>query len=687
MGGYNSICEQYSDYKYVISQYLTEYLEYKSLNMPAEQYGGWNAYAVRPDHFGRLAPFALSETASARVRNKLAVIAEKSEDSEIFLPFDYLCKAFSLDEDERLIVAACFLRSVYPELSETYAFINGNSNTSSLTLASAAAVFFSSNSAKAHSLLDKGTLRLLFDGLGEPGCDHSLAELKLSSRITRLLFGTELIYHMPYSETFAVNDELGEIYGRDGQLALVSAAENGGVFLVEGSVGSGKKFFVKHAGKRANLNLIFADITEIPDEDAEKTAGELLREMLIQRACCCFVNSDEKNIPKAEKIIEKIISQKFGRHTVFLCSEKNLKFKKITPYRIRLDELSYEDKLKLWKQTAIAEEAFPAVEKLAAAYNFGPSKIKKIIGDCETAARLQGTEVNGQLLEKACLDASEGILKEKASRLTTTFGLNDLILPESEKKLIIEGINFIKFRHLVFDTWNFSSKSLSGRGLSMLFEGPPGTGKTMAASIVANELGLPLFKVDLSKMMSKYIGETEKNLDEVFGIAEQNSAVLLFDETDALFGKRSEIKDSHDKYANVETSFLLQKMDEWDGIIVMTTNFKQNIDDAFMRRITYIIHFPAPNRECRLELWKNMFPSAAPLDKGVDFSFLAERFEMTGAMIRSAALSSAFTAAADDRSISMSDIIPAVKKQFAKFGKNIAASEFGPYAELAGDGK
>ena len=202
----------------------------------------------------------------------------------------------------------------------------------------------------------------------------------------------------------------------------------------------------------------------------------------------------------------------------------------------------------------------------------------------------------------------------------------------------------------------------------------------MAASVVANELGLALFKVDLSKMMSKYIGETEKSLDEVFNIAEHSNAVLLFDETDALFGKRSEIKDSHDKYANVETSYLLQKMDEFGGIIIMTTNFKQNIDDAFMRRITYIIHFPQPDAELRLGLWKNAFPKEAPVDKNVDFCFLAERFEMTGAMIKGAAISAAFSAAARKDSISMSDVVHAVKKQFAKFGKNISPADFGPYA-------
>lgn len=670
MSGYSSIFEEYSDYWYVIRQYLTEYLEYMALNMPAGQLGGRNAYAVRADHFGRLPVFALSDEAAARVESKLAAIAEKSAASEIFLPFDYLCRIFALDEREKLLVIACFSSTLRPELAETYAYINGSAD-SALTLASAAAIFLGDEYPRIYSLADR-PFALLFDDLAEG--------LKLSQRAVRLLLGKELILKLPYSETFGVNDECPEIYGRARELEL-SANPEFSVFLVEGARGSGRRFFVKHSAKLRGINIIFADLNEIPDaaDTYANTAKELKREMLIQRAGCCFVNADENNTTKTEKIMSAL-----DGCTVFLCAEKKLEFKNAVPYRIRLGELSYEDKLKIWMRLPIVPESLAAVEKFAAAYSFGASHIQKIIDDCERTARLQNSGVvTEELLEKVCLDASESILKDKASRIVTNFGLGDLILPQSEKGLLQEGINYIKFRHRVFDNWNFSSKSSGGRGLSMLFEGSPGTGKTMAASIVANELGLPLFKIDLSKMMSKYIGETEKSLGEVFDIAERSSAVLLFDETDALFGKRSEIKDSHDKYANVETSFLLQKMDEFNGIIVMTTNFKQNIDDAFMRRITYIIHFPAPDFDCRLSLWSAVFPPEAPLDPGVDRYFLAERFEMTGAMIRSAALTAAFTAAAADRPISMADIIPAVKKQFAKFGKTLTSAEFGVYAEYA----
>lgn len=677
MSGYNSIFEQYSDLKYIITQYITEYLEYKHTNMPADPYGGWDAYATRPDRFGLLYPFVLSQAASARVEQRLAKMTEKTEDSTIFLPFEHLCGSFALDDRERLMVAACFLPFVYPELSETYAFINNNTNLRFLTLASAAAVFFAGDAQRSYSAM-KRFVPLLFD-IDDAQTDFSRVELKPSKRIQSLLLGAELLYNLPCSETFAVSGDIGEIFGRDEELGLIEAAvRSEHVILIEGASGMGKRYLIKHAGKRCRKNIIFADLNKIADGEIRRTANELRREMILQLSACCFTGLNAENSDKAERLIDGL----FG-YTIFLCTEDRISFKKTAPYRILLKDLSYEDKLRIWKRVSLPED-MQFVEKLAAAYSFGPSKISKVISDCEAYARLRGTDVNAKLLERACLDASEGILEGKAARINTTFKLNDLILPPREKSLITEGINFIKYRHRVFDNWNFASRTVSGRGLSMLFEGSPGTGKTMAASVVANELGLPLFKVDLSKMMSKYIGETEKSLDEVFNIAERNSAVLLFDETDALFGKRSEIKDSHDKYANVETSFLLQKMDEFSGMIIMTTNFKQNIDDAFMRRITYIVHFPAPDGECRYALWKSAFPPEAPLDRGVDLKFLAERFEMTGAMIVSAAIAAAFTAAAEDRNISMADIIPAVKNQFAKFGKIISPSEFGPYAAYAG---
>ncbi|QZY57549.1 ATP-binding protein [Crassaminicella profunda] len=239
--------------------------------------------------------------------------------------------------------------------------------------------------------------------------------------------------------------------------------------------------------------------------------------------------------------------------------------------------------------------------------------------------------------------------------------------------------NQVKYRHIVYQKWGYEQKLSYGKGLSILFTGPPGTGKTMASQVIANELYLEIYKVDLSQMVSKYIGETEKNLKELFDEAKKSNTILLFDEADALFGKRSEVKDSHDRYANVETSFLLQKMEEHTGITIMTTNYLENIDPAFMRRINYVIHFPFPSENYRKEIWMSIFPEKTPLKNNIDFDFLSNKFELSGGNIKNIAVSSAFLAAHKKEPIGMNHILYSIKHELRKQGKILLKEDFGEY--------
>lgn len=668
-GGYDSVYRQYDDCLEAVKIILSAYAEHLKLFSPREKFSNAG------QNLGSF-PFKLTGDNKKRLDNLLSQMNEQSAKSEIFLPLDYICTSFSMSIEEKLAFTACFLRTIRPEFAETFAFINHNPNLTFPTLSGICSVFFSGNSSLAYKAY-KNYIPMLFETDGSE-TDFSRIELKLRKRVLDLLLGMDFLSKLPYSDTFAVDEKISEIYGREKELASVKGAFSSDkceVLLIEGGDGLGKRFFAKHCGILCRKNVIFIETDKLPENELSSAVSEIKRETVLQRAICCFTGVTESNSAKAECAVSALAS---SQKIILLITEQHISFSSIFAHRIRFADLTFDDKQKIWRGFSIPVENPEIIEKLSASYDFPPSKIRAVIDECERTARLLGSEsISDELLSSVCLSASEGILKGKASRIQTTFKLCDLILPEIEKLQIVDGINYIKYRHTVFDSWQFKGAS---KGLSMLFEGSPGTGKTMAASVVANELGLALFKVDLSKMMSKYIGETEKSLDEVFNIAEHSNAVLLFDETDALFGKRSEIKDSHDKYANVETSYLLQKMDEFGGIIIMTTNFKQNIDDAFMRRITYIIHFPQPDAELRLGLWKNAFPKKAPVDKNVDFCFLAERFEMTGAMIKGAAISAAFSAAARKDSISMSDVVHAVKKQFAKFGKNISPADFGPYA-------
>ncbi len=236
-----------------------------------------------------------------------------------------------------------------------------------------------------------------------------------------------------------------------------------------------------------------------------------------------------------------------------------------------------------------------------------------------------------------------------------------------------------RYRHVVYNQWGFARKLPAGTGLSALFSGPPGTGKSMAAGIIAATLGLDLYTIDLSRVVSKYIGETEKNLQAVFTAAEHSNAILFFDEADALFGKRSQVKDAHDRYANIEIGYLLQQMEEYDGIALLATNLRANMDEAFMRRLKFSIEFPFPDESSRLRIWQDLFPVQAPLRADIDFSFLARQFKLAGGNIKNIVLNASFLAAARHESIGMRHMILATHREYQKMGKMSLEGEFGQY--------
>ena len=245
----------------------------------------------------------------------------------------------------------------------------------------------------------------------------------------------------------------------------------------------------------------------------------------------------------------------------------------------------------------------------------------------------------------------------------------DIVLPADQLAQLHELCNRATLRHRVYEGWGFEKKLSTGRGLSALFSGPSGTGKTMAAEIIAGELGLDLYKIDLSQIVSKYIGETEKNLDRIFHAAENANAILFFDEADALFGKRSEVKDAHDRYANIEVGYLLQKMDEYEGIAVLATNLRQNMDDAFIRRLHVVIEFPYPGEDDRRRIWAAIFPREAPLAPTVDFDWLAREVRLSGGKIRNIAVAAAFQAASGSGVIGMPELLEAARREYEKSGQ------------------
>ncbi len=285
-------------------------------------------------------------------------------------------------------------------------------------------------------------------------------------------------------------------------------------------------------------------------------------------------------------------------------------------------------------------------------------------------------EVTMEDLLWGCRERSRIHFGGLARSITPRASWEDLVLPESLLRQMKEILAQVRHRPQVFHGWGFEKKLLLGKGIYILFVGPSGTGKTLAAEVLAQTLGRDLLKVDLSAIVSKYIGETEKNLQRVFEGAERSDAVLFFDEADALFGKRSEVKDAHDRYANIEINYLLQRLEEFEGIVILATNFAQNIDDAFSRRIQMSVEFPFPNEVSRLEIWRKHLPKEAPLADEVDLAFLASQFKITGGGIRNIVLNAAFLAAEEGGAIGMEHLLQATRREYEKMGKLYAESEF-----------
>lgn len=266
-------------------------------------------------------------------------------------------------------------------------------------------------------------------------------------------------------------------------------------------------------------------------------------------------------------------------------------------------------------------------------------------------------------------------LDDLAQRIDSTLSYSDLVLPEEQLAILKQVAMQRRQRSKVYDTWGFAEKSTRGLGLTVLFHGPSGTGKTMAAEVLANDLGLTLYRVDLSQVVNKYIGETEKNLRRIFDAAEADHVVLLFDEADALFGKRSEVKDSRDRYANLEVSYLLSRMESFQGLSILTSNLKNALDHAFLRRLRFVVEFPFPSTSLREEIWRRTFPPRMPVGQ-VDYARLAQ-LKVTGGTIRNIVLNAAFLAADADEPIAMPHLLQSARSEYSKLERPLTEVELG----------
>ena len=360
---------------------------------------------------------------------------------------------------------------------------------------------------------------------------------------------------------------------------------------------------------------------------------------------------------------------------IFLCGEKdwepidNQRNRRLLRMKFAIPE--YQHRLASWQQIAKdvhvdIDEA--VIDELASKFRFNRRQIVRSIHTASDYAASNGQQLTREDLYNGVQAHASLQLGQLAKRVVPKATWDELILPDEQMIQLQEIVKRAKYAHIVED-WGYKERYTNMYGISALFAGESGTGKTLSAQVIAKELGLVMYRIDLSAVVSKYIGETEKNLARIFTEAHSSNAILFFDEADALFGKRSEVKDARDRYANIEVAYLLQQIEEYDGVAIMATNLRQNLDDAFTRRIDFMIDFPFPDPAYRAKLWASHFPKNAPLADDIDITLLAQRYHLAGGNIRNAALAAAFLAASDGGVISNKHIQAAIRREHQKMGR------------------
>jgi SpoVK/Ycf46/Vps4 family AAA+-type ATPase len=301
-----------------------------------------------------------------------------------------------------------------------------------------------------------------------------------------------------------------------------------------------------------------------------------------------------------------------------------------------------------------------------------PSTILQVGADLKALAEVAPVNPTQQVLARMVLDRSRHNLSASAAKVTGRQKWEDIVLPSDILNRCLRIAQFVKYQRVLSDSWGFGRKLLTHSGVSALFSGPPGVGKTMMAGIIGRELGLDVYRIDLSRILSKWVGETEKNLSALIDEANRTRAVLVFDEADALFSKRTDVNSSSDRYSNVEVNYLLQKMEVFDGIIILTTNLEKGIDEAFVRRLDFRIRFPEPTLEERQEMWERMLPAELQYGRDVDLAELARNFEMTGGYIKKALIRAGLIAierSAEQRILFQEDLRRAISEEMQEAGR------------------
>jgi hypothetical protein len=590
------------------------------------------------------------------------VAAERSGAEEMSPPpaLETLCKLFGLSSFERAVLLMCAGIELDSKFAGVCAKTNGDPRrdypTFSLALGTLADPHWS-------ALSPDAPLRRWRLIEVQSGSDLTHSRLRIDERVLHFLTG---VTHLDERLVGVVGPLAGETDLVDSQRTVAEQIVAGfrnpagaGLPVIQlCGIDAGAKRAVAIAACAAvgmNLHAVAAEVLPNDARELESLVRLWEREAALATSALLVECNETENQFAPVRFIERVGG------VLFIASRERLRLRHRASISFDVAKPTSEEQQGLWRSAGVNGQ----VDLLATQFDLSAASIRA------AAAQSKSSEE----LWTACLAQARPRLDNLAQRIDVRATWNEIVLPAPQLAMLREIAVHVRQRAKVYQTWGFAEKSARGLGISALFSGVSGTGKTMAAEVLANELRLDLYRIDLSQVISKYIGETEKNLRRVFEAAEEGGAILLFDEADALFGKRAEVKDSLDRYANIEVSYLLQRMEAYRGLAILTTNMKDAIDPAFLRRIRFVVQFPFPDAAERIEIWRRMFPPQTPVDR-LDMAKLS-KLHVAGGNIRNIAMNAAFLAADANEPVRMNHVLRAARTEYRKIEKPLTEAEIG----------
>ena len=647
---------------------------------------------------------------SLSLQERLAYIKNRAEKTLLAgtkLPFYELCKKLNFEDFTVFCFACAILSSTQTDYASVFQVVNENGNLSSPTIEAAAKLYYGNDFSitGAYADMSVGLEQLL------PILDlHVVGSMPFSTvvspdkRVIDFLFGKNPLRldenYIRFFKMLTDGKELDPIMANMSVLESMEISYNEGVriFAFYGDEGSGRKFFVKHFCKKNNINAISINCKKLFIYDyqfVEKALWAVTRECIFTNSCCCLeeLSFREEEKEKFQGYMDLAFAKLHSKEILaFALSREPIGMKDITREEyteLELPTPMNQEREDCWRYFSKGYALDKDVEmpEMATKFLFTPGKIKSALHHARSLATMnKDILIPRATLFQGCYGQMSSELTQKATKVKANFGFDDIVMNKDQRETLEHAIDQMNFRKQVYDNWNYTKKYPYGRGLSILLFGAPGTGKSMCAQVIAHELNLELYRVDLSKVIDKYVGETEKSISMIFREAKKCNVVLFFDECDTLFAKRSDDGGSNQASNNNKTALLLQEVEAYDGVSVLATNYKHNIDPAFFRRMKYIVEFQFPDPDTREILWKTTIPKGTPLGDDVDIRFLAERFEFVGGNIKNCILNAAFLAAADGdgKTVCMKHYLQAIRYEYVKVGKVFTKADFEPYADMIG---